>query len=46
MSDGGTEFAAETESLMRAYDVFHEVVPPSAKWRMGWLRGTELCLSC
>ncbi|CAE7756515.1 RE2 [Symbiodinium sp. CCMP2456] len=35
MSDGGSEFAAETESLMRAYDVFHEVVPPTAKWRMG-----------
>eukprot|EP00439_Symbiodinium_sp_Y106_P055925 s5410_g7.t2 len=35
MSDGGNEFAAETESLLRAYDVFHEVVPPAAKWRMG-----------
>ena len=35
MSDGGSEFAADTEALMRAYDVFHEMVPPSAKWRMG-----------
>ena len=35
MSDAGTEYASETESLMRAYDVFHEMVPPSAKWRMG-----------
>ncbi|CAE7682647.1 RE2 [Symbiodinium necroappetens] len=35
MSDAGTEYAADTEALMRAYDVFHEMVPPSAKWRMG-----------
>ncbi|CAE7373456.1 RE1 [Symbiodinium sp. CCMP2592] len=35
MSDGGSEFAAETEGLLRAYDVFHELVPPAAKWRMG-----------
>ena len=35
MSDAGTEYAAETESLLRAYDVHHEMVPPSAKWRMG-----------
>ena len=35
MSDAGTEYAADTEALMRAYDVFHEMVPHSAKWRMG-----------
>ncbi|CAE7425559.1 psaC, partial [Symbiodinium necroappetens] len=35
MSDGGNEFAAETEGLLRAYDIFHEIVPPAAKWRMG-----------
>ena len=33
MSDGGSEFAAVTESLMRAY-VSHQVVPPTAKRRM------------
>ena len=35
MSDAGTEYAAETEELLRSYDVHHEMVPPSAKWRMG-----------
>ena len=35
MSDGGTEYAAETKSPMRAFDVHHEVVPPAAKQRMG-----------
>ena len=35
MSDAGSEYAAATESLLRAYDVYHEVVPPGTKWRMG-----------
>ncbi|CAE7261787.1 RE1 [Symbiodinium necroappetens] len=35
MSDAGSEYAADTESLLRAFDVTHEVVPPLAKWRMG-----------
>ena len=35
MTDAGNEFAAHTEALLRAFDVHHEVVPPSAKWRMG-----------
>ena len=35
MSDAGTEYAAETESLLRAFDVYHEMVPPATKWRMG-----------
>ena len=35
MSDGGSEFSADTERVLKAFDVHHEVVPPSAKWRMG-----------
>ncbi|CAE7326527.1 psaC [Symbiodinium sp. CCMP2456] len=35
MTDAGNEFAAHTEALLRAFDVHHEMVPPSAKWRMG-----------
>eukprot|EP00439_Symbiodinium_sp_Y106_P022212 s3337_g2.t1 len=35
MTDAGTEFAAQTEELLRAFDIQHEIVPPTAKWRMG-----------
>ena len=35
MTDAGTEYAGDVESLMRAFNVHHEVVPPGAKWRMG-----------
>ena len=35
MTDAGSEFAAQTESLLRAFDIQHEIVPPTAKWRMG-----------
>ena len=35
LSDAGTEYAADTESLLRAFDVCHEMVPPATKWRMG-----------
>ena len=32
MSDGGKEYCLE--GLMRTFGVFHDVVPPTAKWRM------------
>ncbi|CAE7879281.1 unnamed protein product [Symbiodinium sp. KB8] len=35
MTDAGAEFAKETESLLRAFDIQHDIVPPTAKWRMG-----------
>ncbi|CAE7216981.1 psaC [Symbiodinium sp. CCMP2592] len=35
MTDAGSEFAAHTEALLRAFDVQHEMVPPTVKWRMG-----------
>ena len=34
MSDGGTEFGGSLEMLLRTFQVYHDIVPPTAHWRM------------
>ena len=34
MSDGGREFEGVLEMVLRAFQVYHDVVPPTAHWRM------------
>ena len=34
MSDGGSEFCGSLEALLRTFQVFHDMVPPTAHWRM------------
>ena len=35
MTDAGNEYASEVETMARSYNIFHDIVPPTAKWRMG-----------
>ena len=35
MSDQGPEYQGAVEPLLRTFGVFHDMVPPSASWRMG-----------
>ncbi|CAK8989357.1 Uncharacterized protein SCF082_LOCUS1772, partial [Durusdinium trenchii] len=34
MTDGGSEFSGTLESVLRTFQVYHDVVPPTAHWRM------------
>eukprot|EP00435_Cladocopium_sp_Y103_P022595 s3351_g5.t1 len=34
MSDGGREFEGALEMVLRAFQVYHDIVPPTAHWRM------------
>eukprot|EP00438_Fugacium_kawagutii_P019634 Skav232807 [mRNA] locus=scaffold614:489248:497143:- [translate_table: standard] len=34
MSDGGTEFGGSLEMVLKAFQVYHDIVPPTAHWRM------------
>ena len=35
MTDAGNEYSSEVETMARSYNIFHDIVPPTAKWRMG-----------
>ena len=35
MTDQGPEYQGAVEPLLRTFGVFHDMVPPSASWRMG-----------
>ncbi|CAK9117104.1 unnamed protein product [Durusdinium trenchii] len=35
MTDQGPEFQGQVESLLRTFSIYHDMVPPSASWRMG-----------
>eukprot|EP00435_Cladocopium_sp_Y103_P008686 s1575_g2.t1 len=34
MTDQGSEFRGHLEALLRTFAIFHEIVPPTAHWRM------------
>lgn len=34
VTDGGSEFSGTLESVLRTFQVYHDVVPPTAHWRM------------
>ena len=34
MTDGGTEFSGTLESVLRTFQVYHDIIPPTAHWRM------------
>lgn len=43
MTDGGSEFNGTLESVLRTFQVYHDIVPPTAHWAHGIGRATWGC---